>query len=82
MSRDTSVGIPTDYGLDGLGSNPVRDNISVFSIKSRLALPPPQPPIQWVLGVKRQGREADHSPPSDADFKNVGAIPPLTYTPS
>jgi hypothetical protein len=37
---------------------------------------PTQPPIQWVpgalsLGVKRQGRESDHSPPSSADVKNV-----------
>jgi hypothetical protein len=28
-------------------------------------------------GVKRQGREADHSPPSSAQVKNGGAIPPL-----
>jgi hypothetical protein len=33
-----------------------------------------QPPIQWVpgalsLGVKRPGREADHSPPSSAEVK-------------
>jgi hypothetical protein len=35
-----------------------------------------QPPIQWVtgvpsLGVKRPGREADHSPPSSAKVKNA-----------
>jgi len=41
-----------------------------------------QPPIQWVpvalsLGVKRLGREADHSPPSSAEVKNAWAIPPL-----
>jgi hypothetical protein len=35
---------------------------------------PTQPPIQWVtgtlsLGVKRPGREADHSPPSSAEVK-------------
>jgi hypothetical protein len=30
------------------------------------------------LGVKRSGREADHSPPSSAEVKNVcRAIPPL-----
>jgi hypothetical protein len=34
------------------------------------------PPIQWVpgalsLGVKRAGREADHSPPSSAEVKNA-----------
>jgi hypothetical protein len=28
-------------------------------------------------GVKRQGREADHSPPSSADVKKGGAMPPL-----
>jgi hypothetical protein len=38
-------------------------------------------PIKWVPGalshgVKRQGREADHSPPSSADVKN-GDIPPF-----
>jgi hypothetical protein len=44
--------------------------ISLFSTAFRPALgPTTQPPIQWVAGalswgVKRQGREADHSPPS------------------
>jgi hypothetical protein len=28
----------------------------------------------------RQGREADHTPPSSADVKNGGAIPPFTIT--
>jgi hypothetical protein len=28
-------------------------------------------------GVKRQGHEADHLPPSNAGVKNVGAIYPL-----
>jgi len=37
---------------------------------------PTRPPIQWVLGVlslgvKRPGREADHSPPSSAEVKNL-----------
>jgi hypothetical protein len=40
-----------------------------------------QPPIRWVpgplsLGVTRPGHEADHSPPSRAEVKNGGAIPP------
>jgi hypothetical protein len=30
-------------------------------------------------GVKRPGREADHSLPSIAEVKNDGAIPPLPH---
>jgi hypothetical protein len=33
-------------------------------------------------GVKRQRREADHSPPSRAEVKNSEAIPPLPHTTS
>jgi hypothetical protein len=48
--------------------------IFLFTTASRMALGPSQPPIQWVpgalsLGVKRPGREADHSPPSSAEIK-------------
>jgi len=37
---------------------------------------PTQPPIQWVHGdlspgLKRPGREADHSPPSIAEVENA-----------
>jgi hypothetical protein len=50
--------------------------IFVFTTASRQALGPTQPPIQWVpgvltLGVKRPGREADHSLPSSAEVKNA-----------
>jgi len=34
------------------------------------ALGPTQPPVQWLPGLKRLGREADHSPQSSAEFKN------------
>jgi hypothetical protein len=48
--------------------------IFVFTTASRTTLGPTQPPIQWVpgalsLGVKRQGREADHSPLSSAEVE-------------
>jgi hypothetical protein len=41
---------------------------------SRIVLGPTHPPIKWVagalfLGVKRSGREANHSPPSSAEVK-------------
>ena len=41
----SSVGIATDYGLDGPGSNPGGDEI--FH-PSRPALGPTQPPVQWI----------------------------------
>jgi hypothetical protein len=48
--------------------------IFLFTTMSRMALGPTQLPIQWVagdlsLGVKRLGREADHSPSSNAMVK-------------
>jgi hypothetical protein len=51
-----------------------RLGIFLFTTASRTVLEPTQPPIQWVsgavsLGVKRPGREADHSPPSSAEVK-------------
>jgi hypothetical protein len=46
-----------------------------------------QPPIQWKpgapsLGIKRPGREADHSPPSSAEVKGVELYHHSPNTPS
>jgi len=38
---------------------------------SRPAMGPTQPPIQWITGVKRPRREANHSPHSSAEVKNA-----------
>ena len=66
---DSSVGIATDYGLDGPGieSRWGRD----FPHLSRPTLGPTQPPVQWVTGFfsggkERPGRDADPSPTSTA----------------
>jgi hypothetical protein len=82
MSRDSSVGIMTGYRLDDRMINvrfPVGLGIFLFDTVSRPALGPTQPPIQWVpralsLGVKRPGREADHSPPSSADVQECAEL--------
>jgi hypothetical protein len=71
QSRDSSVGIALRYGLDDRGSG-----VFLFTTAFRPALGLTQPPIQWVLGalsvgVKRQGRETDHSPPSSERSKNA-----------
>jgi hypothetical protein len=54
----------------------------LFSIASRPALEPIQLSVQWVPGIlspvaKRQGSEADHSPPTNAEVKKGGIISPL-----
>jgi len=59
----------TGYGLDGPGIESRWGQ--VFPHLSRLALGPTQPPVQWVLGLsrggkERPGRDADPSPPSSA----------------
>jgi hypothetical protein len=75
MSRGSSVGKATGYGLDDRG-------IRIWVLVGLRILSSPyspdrlcsnQPPIQWVRGLfprgKRQKREADHSPPTTAEVK-------------
>jgi hypothetical protein len=78
----------TSYGMDGRGSIPDKgkkfyvlhsvqsgSGAHPFSIEmcTRGALSP---------GIKRTGRDADHSPPSGAELKNGGAVPFLFHTSS
>jgi hypothetical protein len=67
------------YGLHDWGSRvrfPERAGNFLLTTASRTVLRPTQPPIQWApgalaSGVKRPGREANHSPPSSAEVKNA-----------
>jgi hypothetical protein len=86
----SAVGIATGYGLDdrgGLNSSPGRVKNFLFFTSSRPNLGFTQPSIEWVSralspGVKRQGREADHSPPASAEVKKIWiytSIPPYAF---
>jgi hypothetical protein len=76
MSRDSSVGISTGYGLDN-GMVEVRFPAEAGNYSNtvyRSALGPVHPHIQRVLvalslEVKRPKREADNSPPYSAEVK-------------
>jgi hypothetical protein len=70
-------GIALGYGLDDEGFDSQRElGIFLFDVSSP-ALGPTQPPLQCVpggggslsLGVKRPGREVDHSPSTSAEVK-------------
>jgi hypothetical protein len=67
LSRDSSVGIATGYGLDDQGSG----SSSPGRVKNFLFSGVHPPPIKWIPGVKRQGREAGHSPPTSAEVKKM-----------
>ena len=75
----SSVGIVTEQGLNGPGSNPSGDEI--FR-PSRLTLEPTQPPVQWVQdlsrGQRRPGRGADPQPIQCRGPRRSTAIPLLT----
>jgi hypothetical protein len=76
-SVDSIVGIAMSYRLDyrGFGVRVSVGSNFLFS-SSRPALGSTKPPSQWVPralspGVKRPGREADHSPPASVEVKKM-----------
>jgi hypothetical protein len=85
-SRNSAAGIATGYVLDDKGVG-VRVKNFLFCTSSRPALELTQPLIKWVPeafspGVKRPGRESDHSPPASAEFKTMWiytSTPPYAF---
>jgi hypothetical protein len=77
--RDSAVGIATSYELDHQeGRSSSSDRVKNF-LFSRPALGSTQPPIQWVPGAERPGRETDHSLPNCAQVRKCGSINPLPH---
>jgi hypothetical protein len=81
-SGDSSVGIPTSYGMDGRDSIPGRGER--FCLIHRVQTGSGAHPASYPMGIEdsfpgvnRLGREADHPHPSSAEVKNGGAISPL-----
>jgi hypothetical protein len=72
QSRNSSVSIVTGLwaGRSGFDS---RHGLGIFSLRYRAKaiLGLTQPPIEWIPGIKRPGRQTDHSLPSRADVKNA-----------
>jgi hypothetical protein len=67
------VGIATGYGQEVRGSIPGKGKIVFLSTASRPTLGVHTPFSGYggsFPGVKRTGRNADHSPPSSADVKD------------
>jgi hypothetical protein len=73
--------------LRGRSSSPGRVKNFLFLTSSAPPMGPTQSPIQWVTGgsspgVKRPGREADHSPPTSVDVKKMWIYTSTPHTPS
>jgi hypothetical protein len=77
MSRDSSVGIATGYGLDDrmIGG---WEFFSRHHVQPSSGAHPDSYPMgtgALSLEVKRPGRETNHSPPSSAEVKNAWNYP-------
>jgi len=73
---NSAVGIASRYGLDGLGFKS-RWRPEVFCFPETVHMVPGaylvdtvDSPLHPPPGVKRPGRDIDHSPPSSAEIKN------------
>jgi hypothetical protein len=91
-SRDSAVGIATGYGLEDRGVGvrvPVGAKIFSFPCRPDRSWGPIHPRFRWEQGtlssgVKRLGREADHSSPTSAGVKKTwfytSTLPYVSHT--
>jgi hypothetical protein len=84
MSRGSSVGTAKGYGIYSGGLIPGRGKRFLFStafepaMKAHTASYPMGTECSFS-GSKAFGHEAEHSPPSNAEVNNCGAISPLSH---
>jgi hypothetical protein len=86
MGVDGRIILKRLYWSEGMGSFPGMKK-KFFSFPERLDRLWVPPRLQFQFngyggsfpGVNHPGYEADHSPPSSAEIKNGGAIPPLLH---
>jgi hypothetical protein len=83
---DSAVGTATGYGMDGRGCIPGRCKFfTLHSVQTGSGANPTSCPMgigDYFPGVQRPLRVTDHSPPSNAEVKNVGPVPLLPHTSS
>jgi hypothetical protein len=83
MSRDSYVGIATGWtaGVQFLAE--ARDFYFLHVVQTDSGVHPTSYPMgtggSFLGGIKLLGREADHSPPSNAEVRKGGAVPPLYH---
>jgi hypothetical protein len=78
LNQNSSAGIATDSGQDGQGSIPSRARVSLLhSVHTGSGAQPAFRPLGAETSFS--GGKADHTPPSTAEVKNSGAIPPLPH---
>jgi hypothetical protein len=70
------------YGMDGRVSVPGKTKRCLYTLQYPVLFsghPASYPTVarSLIFGGKAAGREADHSPPSSAEVKNGGAVPPI-----
>jgi hypothetical protein len=82
--RDSSVGIATDYRMNGWRSIPSKGNTFLHSVQTESGTHPVSYPMgtgSVFPGVKEKG-EVDHKTSPSAEVKNSGVIPSLPSTSS
>jgi hypothetical protein len=65
-----------------VGATGINQTINLQCLQTAVSLLSHRVPGLFPWGVKQQGLEADHSPPTSAEVKNGGPIPRLPHTSS